>query len=63
MAKRRGKGGRPARTDSPQRLVTHIAGALKKRLQHRAIEEGCSAGAIIERALEAYLSARERGRA
>lgn len=62
MAKQKGKGGRRKRTDNPQRLVTRIPGALKKRLQHRAIEEGRSAGAIIADALTEYLDARERGR-
>ena len=63
MAKRKGSpGGRPRRTDNPQRLVTRIPGALKKRLQHRAIEEGRSAGAVIASARAEYLDARERRR-
>ena len=61
MAKKR-KGGRPPRTDSPQRLVTRIPGALKRRLQHQAIEEGRSAGAIIADAVAEYLDPRERRR-
>ena len=62
MKKTKPKGGRPARTDDPQRLVTRIPGSLKKRLLHQAIEESRSAGAIIADALRAYLDARERRR-
>lgn len=57
MAKK--QGGRPPRTDSPLRLVTRLPGALKKRLQHRAIDEGRSAGEIIAEAVERYLDAKE----
>lgn len=63
MAQKKGRlGGRPKRTDNPQRLVTHLPGALKKRLQHQAVEESRSAGAIITEALLRYLATRERGR-
>ena len=56
------KGGRPARTDNPTRLVTRIAASLKRRLLHRAVDEGRPAGAIIADALVAYLDAKEGGR-
>ena len=62
MAQSKPKSGRPKRTDNPQRLVTRLPGALKKRLQHRAIEEGRPAGAIIADAIQEYLGARERRR-
>lgn len=59
--KKVGKIGRPKRDDDPQRLVVHLPGALKKRLQHQAIEDRRTAGALITDALEAYLAKRERG--
>jgi len=53
--KRQREAGRPARTDSHERLLINIAGDLKRRLAHRAIEERTTMGKLIERALEDYL--------
>ena len=49
--------------DQEQTLV-YLPAALKKRAKHRAIDEGLSLSALVERALENYLSpakSREKG--
>jgi hypothetical protein len=58
-AKRRNLGGRPARADSPARLVVRVAGDLKRWLAHRAIDEQKDMGQIVSEALEMY---RQRAR-
>jgi len=48
--------------EDPQRLVARFPGSLKKRLLHRAIEEGRPYTLLLIDAVEAYLSKHEKGR-
>jgi hypothetical protein len=54
-------GGRPARADSPERLVVRIPGELKRWLAHRAIDERRDMGQIVGDLLLAYRGRVERG--
>jgi hypothetical protein len=51
--------GRPARQDSPARLVVRVSGELKRWLAHRAIDEDRDMGRIVAEALETYRKAVE----
>lgn len=55
------RGGRPARKDSPERLVVRIPGELKTWLAHRAIDERRDMGQIVGDALESYRRQVKRG--
>lgn len=53
--------GRPAREDSPTRLVVRVSFELKRWLAHRAIDEGRDMGGIVTQALETYRKQTQRG--
>ena len=49
------KQGRPARTDSPERLVVHVPRKLKDKLRLQALREGKDMGELVTEALDRYL--------
>ena len=53
--------GRPARDDSPTRLVVRVPAELKRWLAHRAIDEGRDMGQIVGEVLKTYRERVERG--
>lgn len=60
MTGERKQRGRPARQDSPERLVVRVPQDLKRWLAHRAIDEGRDMGQIVTEALETYRQRVER---
>lgn len=55
MSPSKRKVGRPPRPEPVERLVTYLPTALKKKLEHRAVDERRTLTELVTEAVRAYL--------